>query len=162
MSEHIFAYGSNMCLERLRLYNVNPLSAGQAAQLAGYVIQFNKRSTDGSGKANLVPCDNKTTWGVLYMVTRQDLKSLNEGEKGYTAKQLNIIGPSGNVQAWVYIADMDQTTSGLQPYSWYKRFLVDGARFHQLPKEYVSELEAIEALEEFESTKGPATAEHSM
>ena len=33
---------------------------------------------------------------------------------------------------------------GLRPYSWYKRFLVEGARSHGLPADYITMLEALE------------------
>ena len=39
----------------------------------------------------------------------------------------------------------DRTVDGLRPYSWYKHFLVEGARAHRLAEDYISTLEAIEA-----------------
>lgn len=51
MTQTVFAYGSNMCSGRFRDYGVSPAGQGRAAVLAGYRLQFNKKSTDDkSGK----------------------------------------------------------------------------------------------------------------
>ena len=47
---------------------------------------------------------------------------------------------------WVHIADA--TVDGLRPYSWYRRFLVEGARAHHLPEDYIATLETIDALDD--------------
>lgn len=36
----------------------------------------------------------------------------------------------------------------LKPYSWYLRFVVEGAKQHGLPEEYVATLEAVRAIED--------------
>lgn len=46
----------------------------------------------------------------------------------------------------MYIAKKPQHDPALRPYTWYKRFLVEGAREHSLPAEYIAELERIEAV----------------
>ena len=47
---------------------------------------------------------------------------------------------------WVHIADF--VNDGLRPYSWYKRFILEGARAHGLPQDYIASLEVIEAAED--------------
>lgn len=148
MRERIFAYGSNMCLERLRKYEVRPEQRGQPGQLQGYALRFNKRSTDGSGKANVEPHDGGMVWGVLYEISEDELQHLNSGEVGYSPVRRPVIGPSGPVEAWVHVAVLAPDDAALRPYSWYKRFLAEGARFHGLPPDYVGTLEAIDALED--------------
>ena len=148
MSELYFSYGSNMCPGRLREYEVNPERPGQAAELRGYVLRFNKLSTDGSGKANVMPSEGDVIWGVLYDITNEELARLNDQEKGYTPQRLNIIGPSGEAQARVHVADEPSDDTSLRPYCWYKRFLVQGARVHGLPIEYRAMLEAVDATED--------------
>jgi hypothetical protein len=51
-----------------------------------------------------------------------------------------------NIDAWVYVASRPSNDAGLRPYTWNKRFLVEGAREHSLPNEYIAELEQIEAV----------------
>lgn len=149
MSERIFAYGSNMCLGRLREYDVHPKKQGLPGQLLAHALRFNKKSTkDGSGKANVEPSDGAAVWGVIYEITNEELERLNEGEIGYSPKRMPVLGSSGQVDAWVHVADKPDKDAALRPYSWYKRFLVEGARFHGLPPEYVAKLEAIDTSDD--------------
>lgn len=149
MSERIFAYGSNMCLGRLREYDVQPERPGQPAQLQGYALRFNKRSTkDGSGKANVEPADGGVVWGVIYEISNEELGRLNRGEVGYSPMRMPVIGPSGPVETWVHVAIERSNDLVLRPYTWYRRFLVEGARSHGLPQEYIGVLEAIEARDD--------------
>jgi AIG2 family protein len=49
------------------------------------------------------------------------------------------------VDAWVYTAKRPNNNITLRPYAWYKRFLVEGATEHSLPKDYIAALAQIEA-----------------
>ena len=40
----------------------------------------------------------------------------------------------------------DDSNQTLTPYTWYKRFLVEGAREHSLPEDYIAELDRIDAV----------------
>lgn len=51
-----------------------------------------------------------------------------------------------NLKAWIYIAKEDELKPGLQPYEWYKRFLVEGAIENGLPSQYIVNLKAIPAI----------------
>jgi gamma-glutamylcyclotransferase len=149
MSESVFAYGSNMCSGRFRVYGVTPEGEGRAALLTGYRLRFNKKSQkDGSGKANVEPQEGGRAWGVLYTIPETDLQLLDEGEKGYSRVKLPVLANNVAVDAWVYIASSPDNDPALRPYSWYKRFLVEGAREHAIPPEYVAELEQIDAAHE--------------
>ena len=46
----------------------------------------------------------------------------------------------------MYIADDDAIDDRLSPYTWYKDFVVQGARQHQLPDAYIQKLEAFTAI----------------
>jgi hypothetical protein len=86
-------------------------------------------------------------WGILYSISQEELRQLNDGEKGYTPVRITMRVPDGiEEQCWLHLADRVQ--DGLRPYSWYKRFLVEGARAHGLPADYIATLEAIEASED--------------
>src|SRR5258708_14391026 len=148
MSAWIFAYGSNMCLGRFLDYNVHPEAPGERARLDGYALRFNKRSTDESGKANVEPRDGGVVWGVLYSIPDVELEILNRGEGGYTLVRRPVVRDTGPVDAWVYVATRPSDDAALSPYSWYKRFVVEGARSHGLPHEYVDALEAFEDVED--------------
>ena len=103
MSEKVFAYGSNMCSGRFRAYAVSPEGDGRAALLPAYGLVFNKRSQDGSGKANVEPHQNSHVWGVLYTIPDADLRTLDRGEgTGYHRIRIPVrIAEAGITEAWV-------------------------------------------------------------
>lgn len=148
MSEVVFAYGSNMCSGRFRAYRVAPEVEGRAALLTGYALRFNKRSQDGSGKANVESQEGAQTWGVLYTISEKDLKILDDGEKGYDRVKMLVRINGLAVEAWVYLASNPDNDPMLRPYSWYKRFLVEGAREHAITSVYIAQLEQIEVVQD--------------
>ena len=154
MTAKVFAYGSNMCSGRLRLYNVSPQGAGQAALLKEYSLCFNKRSEkDRSGKANVEPQAGGEVWGVLYEVLDADLEKLDLCEGGYRRAIHRVCINAIEVEAWVYVARNPSRDASLRPYTWYQRLLVDGAVEHALPPLYLDRLVAIEAAQDPDSSR---------
>lgn len=151
MGEKVFAFGSNMCSGRFRDYSVVPEGVGRPALLQDYRLCFNKKSkSDGSGKANVERYSGGEVWGVLYTVPEAHLKVLDNGEgAGYYREKLPLCMRDGvAMDAWVYLAREPAKDPALRPYTWYKRFLVEGAREHGLPAPYIDALERIEADED--------------
>lgn len=149
MSHIVFAYGSNMCSGRFRDYRMHPEGAGRSGLLIGYRLVFNKPSTDDSGKANVEGHEGSQVWGVLYSIPDAELAVLDEGEVGYHRVQLPVTTPEGaQHEAWVYLASRPSSDADLRPYTWYKRFLVEGAREHALPPDYIATLENIDAMQD--------------
>ena len=150
MSQQVFAFGSNMCSGRFRAYGVFPEGAGRAAVLPGHHLLFNKKSTDDkSGKANVAVHAGSDVWGVLYTIPDGDLDKLDKGEGGYRRVRLSLrLTDNTNTDAWVYIAKKPNDDPALRPYTWYKRFLVEGAREHALPADYIANLENIIAVQD--------------
>ncbi|MBZ5657786.1 MAG: gamma-glutamylcyclotransferase [Acidobacteriia bacterium] len=155
MSQQVFAFGSNMCSGRFRAYGVSPEGAGSAAVLFDHHLLFNKKSTDDkSGKANVAAHAGSDVWGVLYTIPDGDLDKLDKGEGGYRRVRLSLrLTDNTNTDAWVYIAKKPTDDAALRPYAWYKRFLVEGAREHALPAEYVAELENIVAEQDADAAR---------
>jgi cation transport regulator ChaC len=152
MSETIFAYGSNMCRGRLLDYNVHPEGPGRPAELRGYVLRLNKvgrRAGRRSGKGNVEQCPGETVWGVLYSIPDDELAALDKREgSGYRRVRLRVESSAGPIDAWVHVAVKPSNDASLRPYSWYKRFIVEGARSHGLPADYIAKLEAIDAVDD--------------
>jgi hypothetical protein len=48
----------------------------------------------------------------------------------------------------MYAAEGSHIDRTLRPYSWYRRFVVDGARQHALPVGYIARMEAVPAEED--------------
>jgi carbon-monoxide dehydrogenase small subunit len=139
-----FAYGSNMWTERLR----NRVSSARpcgVATLTGYSIRFHKRSTcDHSGKCNIIrtasPDDQVT--GVVFEIDRQQKHLLDQAEGGYQDVFLD------DLNAFLYLAKADSIDENLVPYSWYKDFVIAGARENGLPEEYIQRIMDQEAVED--------------
>jgi hypothetical protein len=76
------------------------------------------------------------------------LAALDRGEEpGYTRSKAPVRTVDGNVvDAWIYVATKPVTTHRLRPYTWYKRFLLEGVQEHLLPVEYIASLQAIDAM----------------
>lgn len=144
-----FAYGSNMLKERL-IKRVPSALVRATGYIEGYKIRFNKRSKDGSGKCNLVKTKDKNdrVYGVVYDFLDAEKPALDKCEglgQGYDAKMVKVIAEDGEIRAYTYMADDSAVDDTLRPYSWYKDFVVEGARWHSLPPEYISQLDGFEA-----------------
>ena len=48
----------------------------------------------------------------------------------------------------MYVAEKTHIVPNLQPYSWYKRFVVEGALQYGLPADYITRIEAMPAIED--------------
>ncbi|GIV89167.1 MAG: hypothetical protein KatS3mg055_1685 [Chloroflexus sp.] len=136
-----FAYGSNMSLERLRSRIASVKVIGRAF-LKDWNMVLNKRSRDGSGKANLVESPGDVTWGVLYEIHNSDLDTLDRVEGGYQRITVQVQQPDGTVvEAVTYISG--NLTNDPRPYRWYKELILSGAREHNLPQDYIARLEGL-------------------
>lgn len=144
----IFAYGSNMNVNRLR-NRVPSASKLTIAYLKGYNLLCNKISTDGSAKANITKSDseNNRVWGVLFVIDKSEKANLDKVEglgKGYNEIQLTFNDlKDQEYQANVYIADENYIDNELKPYDWYLEYILSGARQNQLPEDYITAIEAL-------------------
>lgn len=149
----IFAYGSNMNLDRLkkRVPSANKLLN---VFIKDYTLKFNKNSKDGSSKANIIKTGNPDdiVWGVIFEIDDSEKANLDKAEglgKGYNESTLSFLDLQNNShEAQVYIADESSINEELHPYDWYKEYIVSGAKENDLPKEYIEKLEAINFIED--------------
>ena len=140
-----FAYGSNMCLARLRK-RVPSSVAKAVGYLARHRLVFNKPSTDGSGKGTIAftGCDDDRVYGVVYEFADAERHLLDQAEGlgyGYNALSVPVQLPHGPIEAMTYIAILQDES--LKPYHWYKAFVVQGARQNRLPPGYIKQLDAV-------------------
>lgn len=164
-----FAYGSNTLLERLRRRTPSAQPAGKG-WLENYGLSFRKRSTDGSGKCDVVPNSNgRIVHGVIYRINITEREALDTAEgyrKGYNRSTIQVITIDGINPKCVYYYATDYGEE-LKPYDWYKALVIAGFEQNDLPIDEVTALkpisdtnlqrktriEALEALKEYESTK---------
>ena len=132
-----FAYGSNMKSERLKQRAPSATPKG-TAYLPKKRLVFNKISTDGSGKANIVDDPKSRVWGVIFEVKKQEMDRLDKNETGYQRMNVNVkMDKSVNAVTYVSLG-LDQD---ILPFDTYKTLVVDGAKEFELPLEYIVEIE---------------------
>jgi hypothetical protein len=147
-----FAYGSNMSTLRLR-YRVPGCRFTFVARLPNYKLCFHKRSKDGSAKCNAFRTAEPTdaVIGAVYEIATNEKPALDRAEglgAGYHEEIVQVLSPEGQeIKVRTYMADGAFIDDSLQPYSWYKDFVLAGAEEHQLPPEYVeSRITAVHAI----------------
>lgn len=146
-----FAYGSNMATARLRkrIPSCKPLSI---ATLPDHTLRFHKRGKDGSGKCNaFAGGGGNSVIGVLFSFDLAEQVDLDRAEgvgRGYERAEVTVIKDQNCTQkAMTYLATADYIDGKLQPYGWYKNFVLAGGWEHGLPPEYIAEyIQAIEAI----------------
>jgi len=145
----VFAYGSNLCIERLRARTPSARVVA-VATLGGHSLRWHKKSRDGSGKcdAYATGCDEDVVWGVVYELTPDDKLVLDEFEglgEDYFEKIVRVTSRDGVVvEAIAYVANPRLLDESVRPYRWYKGFVTTGARQHGFPDDYRAFLEAVE------------------
>ena len=145
---HYFAYGSNMLRARLDERGVVLLDEGQAAQVSDYNLVFNKRSIDGSSKANLMPAPGPNVWGVLFLVNSNSLDGLDDAEGApghYRRTTVSVRTPQGKREAMTYLAQPNKVlTVPDRPYDWYLALIIAGARACRgIPEEWITHLRQV-------------------
>lgn len=147
---HYFAYGSNMHVERLRA-RLSLIGPVEGARLPQYRLTFDKRGRDGSGKCNIVPTPDGYVCGVLFRLPASALVDLDAIEgRGYARVAVRPVGlDSGDgYRAWCYRASARARIAGLVPFDWYRALVVEGARNHRLPVDYVEALRCTPARDD--------------
>ena len=153
----IFAYGSNMNINRLR-ERVPSATKFANAYITGYRLECNKISRkDGSAKANILQTGNDVNivWGVLFVINNNEKPALDRLEGlgyGYEERTLTFVDAVGNSHnAKVYIAyEAKYLNNELWPYDWYREFILSGAIQAQFPQEYIDWLKTIPSTVDYD------------
>ncbi len=143
-----FGYGSNMNRaifeERRRM---QPL-ATRCGWLADYRLRFNIPIGDGERAVANLECEpGARTYGVLYLLTSEDFDRLDRTEGVhlgiYRRAAIEAVADGGErIPAFTYCSIL--TRAGRKPSARYLGLLIDGARAHCLPADYVRFLESHE------------------
>jgi len=138
-----FAYGSNMKTERMSKRVPSANAVGRAKILNKRLV-CNKKSKYGSGKANLTDSPGDVVWGVLYEITDADLRKLDRFEGDYRRVAVEVLNEQEHpIVVQTYVSG--KLTTEPIPYDWYKALIVEGAREHRLPEDYLKLLEGLPA-----------------
>ena len=139
--ELYFAYGSNLKLARLRERAPSANARGRAL-LCGWRLAFDKAGRDGSAKANLRRADGDRVCGALYALAPGDWPGLDAAEGGYERIPVEVANPAGALaRAQTYLARAPGA-QGL-PREEYLRLVLEGAREHGLPADWIEALERL-------------------
>ena len=141
-----FAYGSNMSSAQMAARCPGAVALG-AARRPGYRLAFDKWS-DGRGGlvADILVSPSDEVWGVLWEVNEAHVAALDRYEgvaRGqYRRVVVEVETPTGGpAQAYAYVIS-EAGEEGATTAS-YRALLIEGAREHELPPEYVRFLEAV-------------------
>jgi gamma-glutamylcyclotransferase (GGCT)/AIG2-like uncharacterized protein YtfP len=150
-----FAYGSNMDKTILQKYAPSARFIC-IAKLPRYCIKFNKKSSDGSGKANIVLRDtqeSRTVWGAVYSINPDEEAKLDKKEKGYEKMTTEaLVDSESPVEVVTYSAKQGEIDDNMKPTRQYMKHVIDGAKQCGLPSNYIQWLEHIETRVAFNST----------
>ncbi len=136
-----FAYGSNLKPARMRARVPSSVFVARARVPAGR-LSLDKRGNDGSGKANLARTGGDGVWGVVYRIDGEHWERMDAAEPGYDRVPVDLVTEMGEaLTAHTYVARI--LTDSPVPFDWYKRFLVEGAREHALPAQWIATLEEL-------------------
>ena len=121
--EYYFAYGSNMLPERL-LERIGKYHTAFPVYLSDYRFVYNKKSCDGTTKANIECIKYEVVHGVCFEIDSDDIAILQKYSKDKLTSVVTFISSS-----------IDET---LKPSSEYKGLVLKGASHWHLDKSYVT------------------------
>lgn len=144
--EWYFAYGSNLdrntfCGRR----RIQPRDS-KTGYLSGFSLAFNLPvGSSNRGVANLVPNPKKMTWGVVYQIKVSAGRRLDRSEgvhRGfYQRRSVSItLENQRKMTAFTYVSGRHRPNRS--PSARYLGLIVNGARYHQLPLEWIEHLSA--------------------
>ena len=144
-----FAYGSNLCLPRLRARVPGVRALGPAA-LRGHELRWHKKGTDGSGKCSIAHVGGDAiVHGALFAIPETEESALDRAEgSGYNDIPVSVESTEGEVTAKTYVAVESAIDDARQPYSWYKALVLSGAESQGLPPTYVDRLRLVDAVDD--------------
>lgn len=143
-----FAFGSNLLKQRLQLKN--PTAAFfTTGRLKDYELKFGFWGAEASswhgGVATIEHCPGTEVWGVIWILSKENLSSLDEQEavaKGaYSPLEVCVETKQGSLICRTYQMNNFKASP---PSPQYKEVLCLGAEQNGLPEEYLNRLKAIQ------------------
>lgn len=134
-----FAYGSNLKKEQLNERDVVIYSSHKGF-IKDYKLEFNKKSVDGSSKANIAKLQDGIVWGICFELDKEGFENLRRFEKGYEELEINVYDENQEILSTARTFISDKISNEL-PTKEYLDRIIQGAEQHKLPKDYINQLE---------------------
>ncbi len=143
-----FAYGSNLCRATfVERRGMSPLES-RRGRLDGYRLTFDLPVGPGErGVANLLADPTAATWGALYLLEPRACEHLDRTEgvhAGYYRRLDVRVTTDDGTRLPAFAYHSATTVAGRKPSPRYLGLLLDGAREHALPEDWIRHLEALE------------------
>ncbi len=99
-----------------------------------------KKSIDGSSKANLTKANESAVWGVCYELDEIGFEKLRKFEKGYFEHEVTVYNEKKEIltNAKTFVSD---NICDKLPTKEYLDIIIDGAKQNKLPEDYIQKLE---------------------
>lgn len=146
MSYYIFSFGSNILSSRIN-ERVGKSKFIEFRKLKGFELVFNKKSKDGSSKANLKPNRSGIVYGTIREFTEEQKLKLNKFEGlGYGYEFIHV-ATIDSKKIYAYIAtDPKYLTEDLLPFDWYLNYVIEGLKENNVEEDYLNNLKNLKYL----------------
>lgn len=151
--EIYFAYGSNINMKQMK-QRCPSVQFRSKAVLPGYRLAFPLRSKRwGGGVAGILAEEGNRVEGVVYEISEKDMERLDKFEgvdKGryYRGRVKVILEGGSSIEAWAFFTNSEDG-SLFTPSKRYLETMLEGAKEHQLPAQYIKDLELLLSQSEF-------------
>lgn len=134
-----FAYGSNLKKEQMNKREV-VIYESHKGFIKDYKLEFNKKSIDGSSKANITKAKGEIVWGVCFKLDVDGFENLKNHEKGYNEKDVIVYNENQEILFTAKTFVSNKICEKL-PTIDYLNKIIQGAKQHKLPKGYINKIE---------------------
>ncbi len=157
-----FAYGSNLLQARLSARTPSARFLTNAV-LPGHRLAFHKAGSDDSAKCDafFTGAAQDETHGVVYTLSSADKMVLDAIEGvgcGYEIKEVRVQTAQGPLAVFTYVAQAAYLDATQQPFDWYHRFVLLGARQRGFPASVLVALEQVPTKTDPDAERARANA----
>lgn len=137
-SFYYFGYASNLDTSTLQGRLQSKPVKIRLGVLPHFGFRFNFPNPDGSARANLVPSENESVYGLVFEIQEEDKSYFLTSEPGYDLVEKEIFTNKGRVNALVFISK--NIRNGIFPREEYWKVILKGGKESGLPDTYLAQI----------------------
>lgn len=134
-----FAYGSNLKKEQMNEREI-VIYESHKGFIKDYKLEFNKKSIDGSSKANITKVTGEIVWGICFELDTDGFEKLISYEKGYEELEVTVYNEDQEILSTAKTFISNKICDKL-PAENYLNKIIEGAKQHKLPEDYIKKIE---------------------